>query len=664
MRSNITTRGLPETTEFTGTHNYIYGLVDFWAFMFQDKDLLDKTLEAQSYQLSEMYSRFLQLCSSVSLFDIRSTFHSDIKLMLLDETDLVGSGLETSTQRVSFRYRLPFKALMAKFLMDKPMLPGVVLQEDVHFRLGSEGTELELFTTLGGEQTAFVSRAIRKTLTVKAVSGNLVSFKNTLYTKTYGETEVLPKVNQEVEVSVTQWSIWITDVEIDEQVVYNYFGKFVGVTPATSTDLFRDFIRGLYYLYSGGPTLDLLKRGLNLAIGLPFARQTEQVLAITFDDESGNYSVTTANNSYTIPYGIDPATMITLSTGEIIPGLKVGDVLLAGYEVLALVQIWDYRTPGRQDWWLNLAIPTYLIPSWAATHPNQPMIAVPNGEIDYYMRKYLKTHTFYVRIEAVAALATASMTEIIRHLDYAKPTHTMPIYAWAVPTIQDNLDDEEEVTILPTLTIGDMMLQGEFIKRNAGRAGERGANTWIRSNGDLTGYGGVTVVMDHEVADDARKSQAVVITSTPDTQLIPLYNAPYWELIPKLNTIPAYAAVAGLGELRPKFSVDVPTSGGDYLLWFTRHGTVPVDLEPTKQGYYPGDVGPFFLETNRCYVPDLADLSPTETLVFIEFSRGLYSVYLQRPDLTLFQTDTGFVAQGNVYFPPTEDETLTITIVP
>ena len=69
---------------------------------------------------------------------------------------------------------------------------------------------------------------------------------------------------------------------------------------------FKNYISGLYYVYSGGPTLDLIKKGLNLALGIPICRGNETVLDIRNYLETDQYIIITDQNQYVIPYGLTP----------------------------------------------------------------------------------------------------------------------------------------------------------------------------------------------------------------------------------------------------------------------------------------------------------------------------------------------------------------------
>lgn len=603
MRSDISFRGLPEFPEFYGSLNYLYGISDFWSFMFQDKAVVDRTLEATSYQLADIYSNFLQLASTISLFDIRNTFHSQIKLLLIDDS-MVSTEAD---QDLSFDYNISEKILNSKYIMDRPFLPKIVLEEDVHYHLANDGTKLEFHKDLS--KYGFPVRKIPK----------LDSDGN----------PVLDDLGNVIEYN--QYALWVTDVEIDKGALWSYFGRFVKVDPGTSTDLYRDYIRGVCYLYSNGPTVSLLKRGLNLAIGIPFSRAREEVLDVVVDPQTGNYNLVTDTNSYTIPYGI-------------VPDYSAGDILEEGVELAEVASIKDYITDG--EWWINVSIPKKILPSYSV---GEPSIATPGSKTEYYMKSFLKTHTFLVNIKLVASFSTESMTQVINLIDDAKPTYTLPVYVWQVPLTQDCFAaNDDEFSMSGSMSLGDFMMFGEFIRRINLIARERSCGKWIRSNSSLLNplYVGDVVDSTHLPVDSVNSSTEV---PTLDSTLIPLYNATYLEVKTKLQTY-GLTLPPALPERFLVGGVD-GTDTGIYDLLFKREPTASTGI-----GYNQTELDlPFVLEAQRRFVPAIGDLTNNETLAIFQVVSGIYSVYLVRAVNTIFLPE--------IYFPPAEEDPITITQV-
>lgn len=592
MRSLINYNGLPETSDFAGSLPYIYGLSDFWQVWFEDKEVLDRTMEATSYQLSEVYSKFLQLCSTISLSAIRETFHSDLRLLLVNTSAPLENQVAGS---FPYAYLLEEKVLGIRYLFNKPMFPTKTFEDGVHFRV-ENGV---LYLTKPIEQLGLATRKV-------LVDG----------------------------VEYNQFSVWASDVEIDEQLLWKYFGQFVRVGPSTSTRLFKDYIQGLFFLYSNGPSLDLLARGLNLALGIPLARDNETVLRIIQDPETGNWSIITANNSYTIPY-------------QIAPVVEEGDELVVGQEVSWVAQVQDYKS--QDSWWINLAIPRELLKDIPS---NVPTTAIKGSTFDYLMRKFLKYHTFLVQIDINADFDSASMTEMIRLVKDARPSYTFPVFVWRVPIEDDPLlEDDSELSYSQKLDMVDTLLLGEYLRRDHEEediAGERSGRVFIHSNGNLVGYTGDTVDVSHRVLDGLTGNTYLDIL---DSTLKPLYNI-------TLTDLKEYLIILGFtlpAALPNRFRLT-------NLALTTNYSTVvvrdPISTTP-GMGYNNNELNGWDGEVRRCFIPlqnhAAYGVNDSDEAVFLEVEHGLYSVFVVRPSNLLFDP---------VYFPPAEEDRLTVTQVP
>lgn len=376
-RSNLTITGL-DFGKAEKNLAYYYGLSDFWSAIFQDSDKIELLLEASSQKLSDVYSQFLQLAATISIADIGTATNQQLKLVLINEDSAVEGQLNTFT--------LPEPILEARLIVNRPFLPTAYYEDEVHYRLIDDGTTIQFFT--GISVMGFPSRTL--------TSGT------------------------------KQYALWFVDTLIDEQALYDYFGKLIGVNPQASTDAYKNFIYGLYYLYTNGPNLALLRKGLNLALGIPLARETETVLEIRKYLETDQWLVITDSNSYLIPFGLEPT-------------VAVGDVLTATEELAQWIEVKDFIQDGA--WWINLAIPPAIMPY------------VPTGEVDRFakagsyadslMRNFLKKHTFLVNVKTIDFKNSQTFAQLSSIINEVKPSYTYPIYIWTVPVTDENipLDD-------------------------------------------------------------------------------------------------------------------------------------------------------------------------------------------------------------------------------
>lgn len=347
---------------------YLYGLSDFWAIMFEGSDKIDLLLEANSQSCSDIYSKFLQLTSTLSLEQVQTDLGYQTKLVLINDSYFVNGSVNT--------YNLPELLTSARFLADRPMLPNLLLEQNVHFSLLNDGTQIQFYKPL-----------------------NSLGFP--------------VRINVD---GSKDYAIWFTDAQVDEFVIYNYYGKLIELSPHTSTQNFKNFVQGLFYLYVNGPTVEWIRKGLNLALGVPLARATEVVLDIRKYLDNNQYLVTTDSNSYLIPFGLAPS-------------VAVDDVLNLGDPLAEWIEVVDWKE--KDNWWINLYIPPQLITYIPVGEIDRH--ALPGSYADYLMTNYLKTHSFLVNILVIDQTNLEFLTQIPTMLRRAKPIYTYPVYIWSVP---------------------------------------------------------------------------------------------------------------------------------------------------------------------------------------------------------------------------------------
>ena len=353
---------------------YLYGISDFWTFIFEDPEMIQQTVEATTFQMSEAYSKFLQLTSTISLSDIQETSNSQIKLVLLDSSMATGNLNE---------YKLPEKIVSSSFISNRPLLPTEILENDVHFFIDP------------------VTNTIRFS---KGISDFVFPARDT------GN-------------GVTQWALWLTDVAVDEELIHSHYGKLLNIDPQNLTTVYKRYVQGLYYLYSHGPDIKEMERGLNLVMGVPIARETEEVTYLEQHPETGNWVVATNNNAYFIPFGLKP---------DVIEG----DFLTQGKEIASWIEVTDWVE--TDNWWIDLAIPPEVLPD--APDASGRTVAVLGSNTEWLMSEYLKTHTFLVKLKTEGVSNLSIFDNIQDVVQDVKPSYTFPIYIWEVPLDEEILD--------------------------------------------------------------------------------------------------------------------------------------------------------------------------------------------------------------------------------
>jgi hypothetical protein len=346
----------------------LYGLSDFWQLMFEDSSNIDLLLEATSHQCSDIYSKFLQLTSTLTLADIQTTIGYQAKLILISSKDAVVGEVNT--------YKLPETILDSRFIANRPFLPTTTLEKDVHYSIVDNNTNIRFYSDIS--LLGFPVRAVSD--------------------------------------GSRQYALWVIDAEVDEQIITKYFADLIQVSPEASTDAFKSFVTGLFYLYTNGPNLALMRKGLNLALGIPLARGHETVLDIRQYLDTHQWLVTTDQNSYMVPYGLSPS-------------VTLGQVLNTSDEIAQWVQVKDYISDG--DWWINLQIPPSVIPYLPDGQTNRKAIA--GSYVDQAMSSFLKNNTFLVNVNVTTFKDIQYFEQLFSIIKRAKPAYTIPIYIWSVP---------------------------------------------------------------------------------------------------------------------------------------------------------------------------------------------------------------------------------------
>lgn len=319
---------------------YLYGLSDFFAYLFEDTETLNILLEANAISASEIYSRFLQLTSSLSLENIQTFTGASLKLVLITAADQEDSSLPVYT------INLPVEKV--KLITNRPFLPTEILEENVDFRV-----------------------------TRKDINSSYIHFAKHIFDDP-APYRFSSRTNPS---GVREYAVWFTDVLLDEQLMMKHFGSLISITPEISSEAFSNFIYGLYYIYLNGPTIGLLKRGLNLVIGAPLARSNEVVLDIRGYLGSDQFLVITDQNQYLLPFGLTPS-------------VSVGDEISLGQLLAEWIELKDYSKDGA--WWIDVSIPASLIPVLPPQQANR--FAVAGSPYDTLMRNYLYKNSFLVKV--------------------------------------------------------------------------------------------------------------------------------------------------------------------------------------------------------------------------------------------------------------------------
>jgi hypothetical protein len=358
---------------------YMYGLSDFWVDMFKDTQLVEALLSSQTIQLAEAYSYFLQRSAGISLTDIQDKYQTRIKLLLLSEDDIVTEGDYTS-------FKIDPSLVSISKISNRPILPTSTLTYGIHFDIDE----------------------------------NVLKFH-----KPIGELKFPVRYKSD---GTWQYAIWMSDVEINERWIDNTFGRLVGFTEDDAIFNYKSFLEGVYFLYTNGPNISNIERGVNLAMGMPYARETEEVLDVAKDEISGNWIVLTSNYSYEIPYAYQP-------------DISVGDIITENSVLSTWVEIKDYSNSGA--WWYQIYLPREVLGE--DVDPYTLGLAVEGSPGDGMMNTFLKHHMFEVLITQPSSDITSYNTTRNLVLQ-SKPEYTYPVFVWKASIGDEYIEMEEELT--------------------------------------------------------------------------------------------------------------------------------------------------------------------------------------------------------------------------
>jgi hypothetical protein len=133
---------------------------------------------------------------------------------------------------------------------------------------------------------------------------------------------------------VTIETVWAEYARFDEEYIYNNFGAAVD-HEGDSSSSYRAAVRGLYYSYFRGPTVDSIRSGVHILVDLPIADVAGTVTAINAD-YSGTYGQIVINKKgylYPLLVGTD---------------LSVSDEVVQFQRLCNGVQVIDYV--NDPDW--------------------------------------------------------------------------------------------------------------------------------------------------------------------------------------------------------------------------------------------------------------------------------------------------------------------------
>lgn len=268
-------------------------------------------------------------------------------------------------------------------------------------------------------------------------------------------------------VRVVEVAAWVADARVDRRYLARTYGIMVGREEASS-EAYRQFLRGIFRLYSRGPVLARVESALNSVLGLPVVVNDGEVLAaVDTSDPRYRAVVTTDEAGVTHRYQFPVAIPLR---ADVLDPASVGVLRFAAFDTLSLaVRVTD-RLEDPAWWWGTVAprelfsaidgafvpdlvrrtasplyVPNVVNPQDGARVGDPGVIAgaddegniIPAGkpvhrrQVGFVIfQRYLQHHTFLVQLHPAAFTATGipvSPDELRRLVLSARPAHTYPI---------------------------------------------------------------------------------------------------------------------------------------------------------------------------------------------------------------------------------------------
>jgi hypothetical protein len=202
--------------------------------------------------------------------------------------------------------------------------------------------------------------------------------------------------------------LWAEYVGYDEKHIRNNFGINVGLEDVSS-DIYKARVRGLYYAYFQGPTLNAIRTGVHILIGLPIADVAGEVEGINPAYSGTLGLITVAGRDYLYP----------LAVGT---DLQVGDDVDLFEPLSRGVEITDYRKDP--EWFVSTDL--------------------------HELQKY---HHFRVSLN-LDAFQLESLDLAGQFVDQIKPTWKQARYL-VFKELSDNVDITDALTLVVALNLFD-----------------------------------------------------------------------------------------------------------------------------------------------------------------------------------------------------------------
>jgi len=397
--------------------NLLKGLSSFWNRFFKDKELLQNFYSATDQLMGQLYLELLELLLANSIKSIPVFSKEFWKLMTFDSTKVEIEGS-------LYKFKLEDKIRELKFVYNKIFEPSIIMENNKDYYI--EGEYIYFYKNIF-DDLEYAGLAKRR-------QGN-----------------------------ATIISLWAPEASIDKEYIYENYGRMLKIYEASSED-YKAFIKGIWFYYMNGPTVNRITSALNIIGGYPVAEEDGEIVLSIKTINDINYIKTT-----TTTYEIDANIELNVS---------VGDTLQAFQFLTNAYTVTDYI--DDPTWYDHIVVPIEIIPDATViertTNKYDPdplfigypiLIGDPRWRIGMgglpnfmwlFFNQVLKYNIFYVSYDAQASKFVRSDEDLIDIVLSGKPSFD---YALTVPynrLVDETVDSSEEAILIE----GEMELANTY----------------------------------------------------------------------------------------------------------------------------------------------------------------------------------------------------------
>jgi hypothetical protein len=407
------------------TDNLLKGLGDFWNIFLTDKELIKSEIQINEFTLAKAFFKFLRVVLQSNIQDF-PPFDEDIWVPI--KLKCYKDAFEIKTA-----HKDPFTGNFIK---------GYVVELDYQYNdIVDLYNRIVYPDVIYKENYDYLFRKLKLIKYNQEVTVPCLIFKDKII-----ENELLDKA----ELVDTDGNIyyeiilWASKIQLNNNDLYNQYGRFVaGFVPNTLS--YKAFVEGLWYFYIKGPSINRITAAVNLIMGFPITRYSDEVIkSIVRSDLS--ITIATNKTEYVVP-----------REAILQSNIVVGNTLDSFSPIVNAVYIEDYLI--KPDWWnhMNLSSSDFtpspeLMPGYSPVMLKNSiptdLTSPPNLAYEIF-DKYLKWNRYNINIDLSAAVYARNVNEIIEILKSGLPIYVGMVFG-ASQVLQDDasLDFGNEDNIL------------------------------------------------------------------------------------------------------------------------------------------------------------------------------------------------------------------------